>query len=400
MSETRQSARNMQQSDRATGALVARIEEMLEAVVSRIAAGQEMSIEMASRRRSGRNARSLRPVRFPGRNLAEAQKFARVLLILQLSHDALVAGRVLTKRHIFYQHQELFGKQRVVDDLVDDLALTLDVSREDLRIVASVKGLVVGPLVIRSPDGAAIDTSLADTGTPIPTRQSVSSIEYGNLRWILVIEKDAIFRSLATCRFWQTSTAGTGLLITAKGYPDLNTRLFLHMMHQQRPQLPILVLADFDPDGLGIFRCYRFGSEALAHEASAHNPKVRWLGIKSHHIQSMTTLHRGGLSSGSSMASHEQVSTPAAAASRTSISSINCREPVSLLTMRDRRNIRCALASIARQDLDHVELVELRRELQVMLMMGVKAEIQWLDEAGDITQWLSDKISRSLQDDE
>ncbi|PHH65651.1 hypothetical protein CDD81_1737 [Ophiocordyceps australis] len=394
MSETRQSARAMQHSDRATGALVARIEEILEVVARRIAAGQEMSIDMASRRRSGRNARRLNPVRFPGRNLAEAQKFARVLLILQLSHDALVAGTVLTKRHIFYQHQELFGKQRVVDDLVDDLALTLQVSREDLRIVASVKGLVVGPLIIRSPDGAAIDASLADTGTPIPARRSVSSIEYGSLRWILVIEKDAIFRSLATSRFWQTSMAGTGLLITAKGYPDLNTRLFLHMIHQQRPEIPILVLADFDPDGLGIFRCYRFGSEALAHEASACNLKVRWLGIKSHHIQSMTTLHRAR-PFGSSMAGHEH-----AAASRISISSIHCREPVSMLTMRDRRTIRCALASIARQDLDDVELVELRRELQVMLMMAVKAEIQWLDEAGDITEWLSDKICRSLQHDE
>jgi hypothetical protein len=39
--------------------------------------------------------------------------------------------------HIFYQHQDLFEKQRVVDELVQDLALTLDVSRDDLNIVSS-----------------------------------------------------------------------------------------------------------------------------------------------------------------------------------------------------------------------------------------------------------------------
>jgi meiotic recombination protein SPO11 len=31
-----------------------------------------------------------------------------------------------------------------------------------------------------------------------------------------------------------------------------------------------------------------------------------------------------------------------------------------------------------------------------MLMMGVKAEIQWLDEAGDLTDWLDFKLERLL----
>lgn len=38
-------------------------------------------------------------------------------------------------RHIFYQHRELFGNQRQVDDLVDRLALTLGTTREALNIV-------------------------------------------------------------------------------------------------------------------------------------------------------------------------------------------------------------------------------------------------------------------------
>ncbi|GJN85598.1 hypothetical protein PLIIFM63780_009166 [Purpureocillium lilacinum] len=67
----------------------------------------------------------MQELRFPGRSLSEGQKFARLLLMIQLSHDALVSGRILTKRQIYYQHQELFEKQRVVDDLVDDLAATL-----------------------------------------------------------------------------------------------------------------------------------------------------------------------------------------------------------------------------------------------------------------------------------
>ena len=37
--------------------------------------------------------------------------------------------------HIFYQHQDLFEKQREVDDLVDDIAFNLGIGRADLNIV-------------------------------------------------------------------------------------------------------------------------------------------------------------------------------------------------------------------------------------------------------------------------
>ena len=37
--------------------------------------------------------------------------------------------------HVFYQHQDLFETQRNVDELVDDLALSLGVHRDDLNIV-------------------------------------------------------------------------------------------------------------------------------------------------------------------------------------------------------------------------------------------------------------------------
>lgn len=62
---------------------------------------------------------------------------AQVLLILQLSHDALVSDEILTKRHIYYQHQELFGSQARLDELVDCVALTLRARREDLNVVCS-----------------------------------------------------------------------------------------------------------------------------------------------------------------------------------------------------------------------------------------------------------------------
>lgn len=48
--------------------------------------------------------------------------------------------------HIYYQHKELFEKQRVVDELVDDVAFTLGANRDDLNIVCHTKVSTYSPL--------------------------------------------------------------------------------------------------------------------------------------------------------------------------------------------------------------------------------------------------------------
>ncbi|KND93448.1 Meiotic recombination protein rec12 [Tolypocladium ophioglossoides CBS 100239] len=385
----------------ATGALITCMESLLESILDRLSEGKEISISWESRRSlHSRNGESRRQeLRFPGRSLSEGQKFARILLILQLSHDALVSGTILTKRNIFYQHQDLFDNQRVVDELVDDLALTLGVNRDDLNIVASAKGLVHGPMTIRLHDGTAIDASLGDTGTPIPVARSISAVDYSSIRWVLVVEKDAIFRTLSSSQFWRTSTVGPGLIITAsllaKGYPDLTTRSFLHLIHEQRLEMPIFVLTDFDPDGVNIFRCYRFGSDALAHESTAYNPGVRWLGVRARHVHDFDTALKNhpppieGPSNGSQ----------SSASSRASIASTTSRDPICRLTSRDRKAVKWTLEKAFVRYSEDPEMVWLRRELQVMLMMGIKAEIQWLDDAGNITEWLDRNIAVILSSD-
>lgn len=42
-------------------------------------------------------------------------------------------------------------------------------------------------------------------------------------------------------------------------------------------------------------------------------------------------------------------------------------------------------------ELDHEETEQLR-EIQVMLMLNVKAEIQAIDNMGDLSDWLDEKI--------
>ncbi|KJZ74498.1 hypothetical protein HIM_06094 [Hirsutella minnesotensis 3608] len=301
-----------------------------------------------------------------------------------------------TRSQIFYQHQELFEKQRVVDELVDDLALTFGVHRDALNIVASAKGLIFGPLTIRFNDDTTAIASVGDVGTPVPSIRSISTVSCQRARWILVIEKDATFRTLTSSRYHETSAIGPGLLVTAKGYPDVMTQSFLQYMHEHSPRLPILVLTDFDPDGLNIFRCYRFGADAGAADPTAQNPGVRHLGVNARHIQDLASAETDVPESSQFTQQGSSQSSSQGIASRTAMSSNHCRDPVTLLTSRDRRLASSILVRLSSTPTDDPELDQLKRELQVMLMLGVKAEIQWLDDAGDLAEWLDENIAQAL----
>lgn len=64
--------------------------------------------------------------------------------LLDLTHEAILDGLPATKRDIFYKDVALFKTQKVVDNLVDDLAATFQIERSDLNIRASTKGLISG----------------------------------------------------------------------------------------------------------------------------------------------------------------------------------------------------------------------------------------------------------------
>ena len=160
-------------------------------------------------------------------------------------------------------------------------------------------------------------------------------------------------------------------IIQAKGYPDLSTRAFLrllstsHTPHLPRP--PIYALADFDPDGIAIISTYKHGSFNLAHEnEKLVVPSMRWMGI-----QSKDVLERR-----------------------------NGEECKGLLRLsgRDRKKAVKMLENSEWLREGGVQR-EWRRELQVMLMLNVKAEMEVLSErAGRIEGWVEEKLLERLRD--
>ncbi|KFY10392.1 hypothetical protein V492_05045 [Pseudogymnoascus sp. VKM F-4246] len=184
-------------------------------------------------------------------------------------------------KDIYYRDPDLFVKQAVVDRYIDDLAFTLDIPRDALNIVATAKGLLSGFVLIHKHDGQTIDCSSENEGILVPNTKDISHLSFPLCNWILVIEKEATFRTLSTSHHPRISRAGPGLLITAKGYPDIATRALLHLLSLTPRCPPIYVLTDYDPHGLSIMSTYAHGSASLAHQSGQLAvPGLRWLGVK------------------------------------------------------------------------------------------------------------------------
>ena len=230
-----------------------------------------------------------------------------------------------------------------------------------LNITAAAKGLVAGAVTFCRRDGSVVDAANDREGTLVPSLREVLSVNMSVVKWIIVIEKEASFRSIAASSFWDTVST-QGVIVTGKGYPDIATRALLHFLSTPSPQNgfsspPLYGLVDFDPDGLAILNIYKHGSQALQHEnADLRVPHLQWLGLRSEHM-----FFGGG-------------------------DDVHSSQGLLSLTPRDRRKAakmleRCVASDV--DDDDDDESADFRHALQAMLMFGMKAELQLLDAVPD-----------------
>lgn len=113
---------------------------------------------------------------------------------------------------------------------------------------------------------------------------------------------------------------------------------------------------DFDPDGIGIIATYKYGSNKRPCQKSNTVPFIEWLGIKSDVISQCQYDTQG----------------------------------LQTLSARDRR--------LATKMLERVKVLEWKEQLQIMLMLNLKAEIQILGGSDSLCHWLDLNLpGRSLK---
>ncbi|EFR00877.1 meiotic recombination protein spo11 [Nannizzia gypsea CBS 118893] len=308
---------------------------------------------------------------WPGKTSQEGWRFGVLTRILGLISEAIKGDFISSKRDIFYQDPVYFGSQTLVDRYIDDIAFTLDVDRAALHVAAAAKGAIGGNFSITMKNESSIQVGAFAEGIIIPRIDEVDGIDTSGISWILVVEKEAVFHRLITSGYHNTSAAGNGILLTGKGYPDLSSREFLRLLSSQKGcnskivsnPLPIFILVDRDPDGMAIMSTYKYGSMAQLHRnANLNVPSIRWVGLQASEM----------------------------------ISTVHPRNTPSLVPMsqRDRKKAEAMLKRNPSFAEDGPEPTW-RKELQSMLVMNVKAELEILYELdGGMEGWLDRRLSK------
>ncbi|KAL0643838.1 hypothetical protein Bca4012_042128 [Brassica carinata] len=219
-------------------------------------------------------------------NAKTAKAFVRVWKVMEMCFQILLQEKRVTQRELFYKllcdSPDLFSSQIEVNRSVQDVVALLRCSRFSLGIIASTRGLVAGRLSLQEPGKEPVDCSACgSSGFPISGDLNLldSTIMTSDARYIILVEKHAIFHRLVEDRVFNHIPC---VFITAKGYPDIATRFFLHRMSITFPHLPILALVDWNPAGLAILCTFKFGSIGMGLEAYRYGTKTRT--FASHYI--------------------------------------------------------------------------------------------------------------------
>lgn len=206
-------------------------------------------------------------------NKASERSFTVTIVVMCEVYKMLSKNLTSTKRELYYRDVELFRNQESVNKAIDTLCAMLDVQEFELGVFSSSKGLVAGDLIIN------IGDERIDCSTPCAVPQNPSAITSfeSTAEYVLIVEKDTVFQRLVNDKIFDRIDRKI-VLITAKGYPDVNTRILLKKISTETV-IPIYIIVDADPHGLEIMFTYKYGSMAKVHSAEfLAVPKIEWIG--------------------------------------------------------------------------------------------------------------------------
>jgi DNA topoisomerase-6 subunit A len=221
-------------------------------------------------------------------NVGHARKFMQTLLIASACKDLLEEEKTTSIRDLYYMtkhtmgstRQNTFEDQEESDPIIEDLEVTIDSLREELNLFASNRGALVGQMTLVD-SGDTIDLRrLGSGGWSVPSIVEPNVVQFKkcDAKFVLLVEKDAVWRRLNEDKFWVKNRC---MLLHGQGMSPRGVRRLLYRMHHEL-KLPVYVLVDNDPWGFYIYSVVKQGSINLAYESLRMAvPAARFIGLSS-----------------------------------------------------------------------------------------------------------------------
>src|SRR3990167_6731665 len=228
-------------------------------------------------------------------NVGHAKKFLQTLEVAKISKNLLDVQKHASLRDVFYMAKRtipqsninIVDEQPESDKALEDLELITELSREQLNINSNKMGSVAGNVAIEDSGDTINWAKLGSGGWSIPS--NVEDIEFKSIKakYVIYMEKQAVWERLHEDKFWEKQNC---LIVTSQGQTTRGIRRLLQRLSQEH-DLPIYVLADFDPWGFYIYSVLKFGSINLAHMSGSMTlQNAKFLGVTADDVEKFCIL--------------------------------------------------------------------------------------------------------------
>ena len=235
-------------------------------------------------------------------NIAQSKRFMQTTAIAAKCHQFIRENLHTTIRGLFYQlkyslgedvDENIFNEQSESNPLIEDLEASLGIKREDLNLNANRKGVLAGNMRVMDSFGGEqleIDASKQGrSGWAIPSDVD-NDIQFVDVKakYVLVIEKDAIWQRLNEDGYWKKENA---IIISPQGQAARGARRLIRKLSDMG--LPIYVFNDCDAWGWYIYWTIKTGSMNLAYIGKdIATPKAKFIGVTMSDLEHYELLNK------------------------------------------------------------------------------------------------------------
>ena len=218
-----------------------------------------------------------------------ARKLLKAVYTVEFLANQLDQDRSSTLRELYYlseswEHEEAqFGDQDESNQLIEDLEIVSEVSREDFHMRPEESGAtIMGPLHLREQTRRGdreihCQEDVGEGGYQIPNNPDTIEFLDSEAEFILCVETGGMRDRLVENGFDEDYGA---LIVHLKGQPARATRRITKRLHDELG-LPVTVFTDGDPWSYRIYGSVAYGSIKSAHLSEyLATPEAQYIGIQ------------------------------------------------------------------------------------------------------------------------
>ena len=218
-----------------------------------------------------------------------ARKLLKAIYTIDFLEDQLEQERSSTLRELYYLSESWeakeaqFSSQDESNQLVEDLEIVSDVTREDFHMRPEESGAtIMGPLHLREQTRRGerdihCQEDVGEGGYQIPNNPDTIQFLGHDADFVLCVETGGMRDRLVENGFDDDYNA---IVVHLKGQPARATRRITKRLHDEL-DLPVTVFADGDPWSYRIFSSVAYGSIKSAHLSEyLATPDAEYIGIQ------------------------------------------------------------------------------------------------------------------------